>query len=412
MVLINGSLVNGVYVFNSNDIQKQESEKKECYLVYDNTTTTAKSFGNFNLAAASYYTNVPSVGVDSVKELVRFFHETWCHASKELMILIVKNKFIKNLPEALTEKAIRKHFPNCNTCPIGNLQQRPFQSIPEDRDIEIGSEWEIDLMGPVTDEKKKKCPSFSGALYGMVCKDIKSKKRFGFLLRNRGYLLRYPKHLIMICNHQNHKVKAFRIDDKFVTEEIKAYCVKQNITLYPCIPHEHATLGNVERDNRTIRESIMKSIASKAHLTVKYWGMCFHDVLFKMDLMPHATDPTTNSYLIWYGKSYDMLKQPILEFGCIVMAHVPLALQGMLSGRAIETYYVGAHINGRHGGMLLFNPVTQRTIVRRTFRVSGPVRQGEAQLTYEAAYDDQEQMSHFNTGPAMRYQFQRMMLLK
>ena len=76
-----------------------------------------------------------------------------------------------------------------------------------------------------------------------------------------------------------------------------------------------------------------------------------------------------------------MLKQPLLEFGCIVMAHVPLALQGVLSGRAVETYYVGAHINGRHGGMLLYNPLTKKTIVRRTFRVLGPVRQGEQQLT-------------------------------
>ncbi len=154
----------------------------------------------------------------------------------ELMILIVKNKLIKNLPETLTEKAIRKHFPNCNTCPIGNLQQRPLLSIPEDREIEIGSEWEIDIFGPVTDEQKKKCTSFSGALYGMVCKDIKSKKRFGYLLRNRGYLLCYLKHLILLCHHPDHKVTVFRIDDEFITEEIEAYCTKHNINLLPCIP--------------------------------------------------------------------------------------------------------------------------------------------------------------------------------
>ena len=46
--------------------------------------------------------------------------------------------------------------------------------------------------------------------------------------------------------------------------------------------------------------------------------------------------------------------------------------------------------------MLLYNPVTKHTIVRRTFRVLGPVRQGETQLTYEAAYDDTQQISHFN----------------
>ena len=37
--MINGSLINGVYVFNSNDIKKQSNDKKECSLVYDNTTT-------------------------------------------------------------------------------------------------------------------------------------------------------------------------------------------------------------------------------------------------------------------------------------------------------------------------------------------------------------------------------------
>ena len=59
-----------------------------------------------------------------------------------------------------------------------------------------------------------------------------------------------------------------------------------------------------------------------------------------------------------------MLKQPILDFGCVVMAHIPLDKQGMLTGRAVETYYVGVHANGRHGGLLLYNPVTKHTIVR------------------------------------------------
>ena len=122
------------------------------------------------------------------------------------------------------------------------------------------------------------------------------------------------------------------MDDELITDEITAYCMRQQITIMPCIPHEHATLGDVERDNRTIRESIMKCIASKKHITTKFWGMCFHDVLFKMDLMPHSDNGAMNSYLMWYNKAYDMFKQPLLDFGCIVMAHVPLAQQGLLSG--------------------------------------------------------------------------------
>ena len=192
-------------------------------------------------------------------------------------------------------------------------------------------------MGPMTDENKKKCPSFSGQLLALTCKDLKSGKRIGFLMRNRGYLLRYLKHLVLMCHQRSRTPKVFRIDEEFHTEEIKTSCEKQRILLLPCIPHEHATLGDIERDNRTIREMIMKCIASKKHLTAKYWGMCYHDVLFKMDILPHATDPTTSAYKLWYGKPYDMLKQPILDFGCVVMAHIPLDKQGMLSGRAVET---------------------------------------------------------------------------
>ena len=74
------------------------------------------------------------------------------------------------------------------------------------------------------------------------------------------------------------------MDSELVTEEITTYCATQQIHILPCVPHEHATLGDIERDNRTVRETIIKCIASKTHLNSKYWGMCLHDVLFKRTL--------------------------------------------------------------------------------------------------------------------------------
>ena len=49
-------------------------------------------------------------------------------------------------------------------------------------------------------------------------------------------------------------------------------------------------------------------------------------------------------------------------------------------------YYVGVHANGRHGGLLLYNPVTKHTIVRRSFRVMGQSKQAAPNRIYEAAY--------------------------
>ena len=69
----------------------------------------------------------------------------------------------------------------------------------------------------------------------------------------------------------------------------------------------------------------------------------------------------------------------------------------MLTGRATETYYVGPHDNGRHGGLLLYNPKTKHTIVRRTFRVMGLIRQSSPQLVYEAAYENANNTTTFVT---------------
>jgi hypothetical protein len=80
------------------------------------------------------------------------------------------------------------------------------------------------------------------------------------------------------------------------------------------------------------------------------------------------------------------------------MAHIPTSNQGMLTGRAVETYYVGVHANGRHGGLLLYNPVTKHTIVRRSFRVMGSTSQGPPQRIYEATCENND-ASNNNINP-------------
>ncbi len=400
-ILLNGQLVNGLYVCDMADINKTVSPKI-CKVRYkaDNSFSELDldSSHHITFAGASYYTNIPSASVKSISDLVKLFHETWNHASEELMCLIVKHCLILNLPPALTVKAIRKYFANCKSCASGNLERQPLLHIPCDRPIEIGENCELDIVGPTTDENRKLCPSFSGMKYMLTCKDLKSTKHLGFLLRNKGYLLRYIKHLVFLTALRNRKVKIIRLDADFVTEEISNYCLhpKNQIQILPCIPHEHATLGEIERDNRTIRETIIKCINSKQHLNFKYWAMCYKDVLFKLDLLPCIDDPTTNAYERWYGHKYDMLKQPILDFGCIVMAHVPLDHQGVFSPKSIETYYVGVHEHGRHGGLLLYNPKSKHTIVRRSFRILGPCDLPSSDHIYEAGYEDGDNIIYHN----------------
>ena len=65
------------------------------------------------------------------------------------------------------------------------------------------------------------------------------------------------------------------------------------------------------------------------------------------------------------------------------MAWIPLKDQTSLSGRSIKTYYVGM-AGGHKGGILLYNPLTKHTIIRRSYKVMGPAEQSPSVLQIEA----------------------------
>ena len=245
----------------------------------------------------------------------------------------------------------------------------------------------MDIKGPITDEKGKICSTFSGNKYALICRDLKSKFRYGFLLQNKGYLLRYIKHLIALCRHKDIVIKILRIDDEFLTEEIKEYLLHETkIELKPCIPHEHATLPYIERDNRTLEDAIVKVIKAKPHLNEKFWGMAFHDILLKWNIFSSEESPDISPYEEWYGFKFNLIDNPIIPFGSIVMAHIPLDQQTTLGDRAVKTYYVGI-ANGYKGGIQLYNPVTKHCIVRRSYKIIGPVDQADSQILLESKND-------------------------
>jgi hypothetical protein len=146
-----------------------------------------------------------------------------------------------------------------------------------------------------------------------------------------------------------------------------------------CIPHEHHQIGNIERLHRTIQDSVVKSLHNKPHLTSKYWGMSYYDTVNKLCLRPILYYPPTHNnnlpssssnymttpYTLWFNKIHDIQDVPLLPFGQLVNAHIPLSQQTALSGRSHITYCVGI-TPGYKGGILLFNPTTKRCIVRRT----------------------------------------------
>ncbi len=109
------------------------------------------------------------------------------------MCNIVKYKTYNNIPAALTEKIINKHFPiNCKSCPFGNLAQRAHKINTDEfidrheNPIAKDQECEIDIQGHWTDKNGKPVQTFNGCLYSLLGVCWKTRFAFGKLLRTRG----------------------------------------------------------------------------------------------------------------------------------------------------------------------------------------------------------------------------------
>jgi hypothetical protein len=300
-------------------------------------------------------------------ELVRFFHESWNHASESQMCQIVQNQTFDNIPSLLTIDRIHKYFPNCAACAMGTLSQLPVPTISttSSSDSLLPNECKLHVDINVFDTK-----SFDGSKGALTILDDFSNHIWGYSLDNYNNLHDYLEEVRQeICNVQR-KVKIIKLDNQFITKNFQKWARKNNITLEPCIPHEHHQIGKIERMHRTITDSIRKYIHSKPHLSPQYWSMCFHDVIMKLNLMPNSNLEGKSPREYIYNQRIDLNNYPILPFGTVVMAHIPLNEQTKLGPRAVKHYAVGTSLL-HYQGIKLFNPETKRIIIRRTFKTIG-----------------------------------------
>ena len=76
----------------------------------------------------------------------------------------------------------------------------------------------------------------------------------------------------------------------------------------------------------------------------------------------------------------------MIPFGSIVMAHIPLDQQTTNGPKSIKTYAVGTAL-GHLGGLRLFNPLTKREVIRRTYKVLDPESHSLDRQEYEISVD-------------------------
>ena len=85
---------------------------------------------------------------------------------------------------------------------------------------------------------------------------------------------------------------------------------------------------------------------------------------------------------LWTGKHPNVLKLPMISFGSVVMAHIPLDQQTIDGSRSILHYAVGTAV-GHPSGLRLISPATKRVVIQRTYKALRPGPQPNTKPEYE-----------------------------
>jgi len=303
--------------------------------------------------------------------LVTFLHRAWGHPNLEQMIAIMRSNHTGDLPDGLTEAAVRKYYPNpCAECVIGTMAQKPLPGASATEATKPGDIVQLDIKGPIMDDDGQPVLTFSGYKAYVCAVDKFSKMRYVYLIRNNKRLHHVVNKIILAYKQRGHTIKIFQTDSQFLTEGIKDLCAEHQIDLQRCAPHEHGQLGLVERTHRTLMGDVIKAMANKPHISPKMWGMALHDCVFKRNavIVDHADHKS--SWELFEGHPYDFNSHPIFPFGTVLLAHIPTKHQSGIGPRAREVYYVGPAPDVK-GGIQLYVPKTHRVIIRRTFKYVG-----------------------------------------
>ncbi len=96
----------------------------------------------------------------------------------------------------------------------------------------------------------------------------------------------------------------------------------------------------------------------------------------------------------WAGEKPDLQRYPILPFGTIMMAHIPVSQQSAGGQRSNVTYCVGTSLLHKKG-LKSYNPQTKKEIIRGTFKTIGIERPPSERLTYEINADDHNRIAYY-----------------
>jgi hypothetical protein len=357
---------------NSNDLILSAPQHNGLY-VTDLSTFSSSSMTSsmtssdklIRIAASAIRLNTTLL--NNVQDIIRYVHEIMNHPSLQIMLDIADHKSILGLPTEFNRANILKYFPHtCHACALGNMAQTPLQPKLS-RSITYnccGECVQIDIIGPM--DNKELPLGMNQIRYILNVVDIFSDFCLTYRLKSRKNLLHYIQQIVLFFKSHGHPIKRFEFDDEFNQVLIRNFLSESNITWEACLPHEHSSIGNIERKNRTLQETVIKLLNCPRITDKAVWPFAFSHAAFTDSIRPKKRLQDKSSYELFFGQVFDISRTPLLPFMCDVAAHIPVHLQGKLGNKSMICKSLGSSFE-TNGGTRLLTP-NKREIIRRSYK--------------------------------------------
>ena len=224
----------------------------------------------------------------------------------------------------------------CTGCVHGKIHRRPFPVNPERKRVPLpGLFFHTDLVGPL------QVPSLGGHSYFMTFKDDHSSFRFVFLLPDRKGILSVFKSLYKLSKKETGRsMVKLRTDNakEFLSRDFQDFIKQKGIRHELTAPYSPEQNSVVERDNRTVVESVRSMLYQKS-LPLEFWGEAVNTAVYVLNRVASRTLNGETPFTKWYGYKPDI--SHFKEFGSVCYAHVPKEVRAKLDSKARECLFLG-----------------------------------------------------------------------
>jgi transposase InsO family protein len=170
----------------------------------------------------------------------------------------------------------------CRGCALGKNIKKPLPSN-ENRSKGILDLIHSNVCGPMP------VKSLGGSFYYVTFIDDFSRKTWLYLLKTKNEVFgKFQEFKAEVENLTDKKIKTVRSDNggEYTFKELVSFCKEVGIRRELVVPHNPQQNGVVERNNKTIEESI-KAMMNDQNLSMFLWGEAIMTVFYVHNRSPH-----------------------------------------------------------------------------------------------------------------------------